>query len=97
MAVAICRVAPLSGSFGMVNEGLYQFNRVVAAHDTPILALTSALLLVIFVFANTPCHEKNVDADLFSKNREINHVGLRSVSRVIANGPRVTVPNKHVC
>ena len=42
----------------MVNEGLYKFNRVVAAHDTPILALTSALLLVIFVFANTPCHDK---------------------------------------
>ena len=58
VAVAICRVAPLSGSLGMVNEGLCKFNRVVAAHDIPVLALTTALLLVIFVFANTLCHDK---------------------------------------
>ena len=42
----------------MINEALCKLNRVVAAHDAPVLALTSALLLITFVFANTLCHDK---------------------------------------
>ena len=55
VAAAICRVAPLSGSFGMINEGLCKLNRVVAAHDTPILALTSTLLLDFHPYIYARC------------------------------------------
>ena len=46
------------GEFEVINDGFCKLNRVVAAHDNPVLVLTSTLLLVIFVFVDIIFRDK---------------------------------------